>query len=316
MVRLGMCGSRSTKAWMSINRIDNLLGQIRSAHNETLPKLAHSVDLLSTTRLAHNVMVLGDHVLVVWSQPGINPPLARLVAWADCFATAIDALTEGGARQTATVCLVDTDEEPRQLPGPSGRDITVTGLPWLAGIARQAILPGQQMLEELASQDDGRPLADGWTWPRLERQMRSAVQAASDLATPYLALMPNPSWWVVRQLQLDDGADEPLELVAVGPTGVFVLEPDRGAVAVAQERALRGAGRLHAYLPYADCIPIVVDQAAANTGVLTDAAGRMLCWWLPPDAIAAAVQRSPTRGVDPRTSAWLNAPLAGLRRSI
>jgi hypothetical protein len=318
LTRLGVCGIESLRRDIAVNKAYHVLGEIFDEHGGWPMDLGDRVDVLSAFGPADNVMVLGDHVLMVQSQvEDRSLRLPDLVARVDGLAAAVAQLADKGSRLTAVVCLTDSSEEPRELPGPSGGAVTVTGLDWLAGIARRAVLPGQRVLDELESRDDGQSLRDDLVWSRLEKQLANAVRTSVDLHAVDSSLLPVPGWWVIRRLQLDDGNDEPIELAAVGPTGAFVLQPDRGVRDAAQERAVRGARRLHQYLPWTSCVPVVIDRDATEEGsAFSGSAGPGAGWILRPDRAAEALRRSPTTGVDVRTIAWLNAPIDGWRRTV
>ncbi|WP_432838525.1 hypothetical protein [Dactylosporangium sp. CA-092794] len=217
---------------------------------------------------------------VVWTV--IGDDYVAAVQGADSAARAVEAVR-------AFVCRADLADEPRDLPAPSGRSVTVSGLPWLAGLLRTTLSDGEALVPEGLE----ARLAAG--------ERRLLHQWNADCAA--LQSCPPQWWWYISDLYLDDGLPEPLDLVMAGPGGVFVCGFGSGVADVGRQ-----AQRVRGYLPMAEVLPVIVDERVeANRFGPADAAGLPIAW-LHPDRLLDFVLRTQRRGLAAPQISTLNFP--------
>jgi hypothetical protein len=238
-----------------------------------------------------NPMIGADHVGGVRAA---DEAAAVLTAW-----TAPDPLPV-----TSILCRADTEDEPRDVPGPSGGTVTITGLPWLTGVLRQRIgavdrrTPGPESLDE--------PFTSG-SW-------RSSRRYALYWAA--VGRLPARDWWVVPRLMLDDAYPEPVDLLLAGPNGVFVVELSKTGAGDCADRVAHNAQRLRGYLPAADVVPVVVSDSVTTPRFgPADLAGNPIAW-LHQDGLLDFVCGTRRRGVGWQEVGVLNNPGTGYYRRV
>jgi len=246
------------------------------------------------------VVAVGGRAAVV--EPVIGPDVVAAVQRADEASTALAALTSPGYVSATLVCRADTEEEPRALPGPSGRSVTVTGLSWLSGLLRQR-------LSDAGTTELPAALAE----PFAAAEWRARHQW--NLSRAAARALPSPWWWFIRDLYLDDGG-EPIDLALAGPGGVFAVKFSMSGTGDCLARVSGQCERLRRYLFRSDVVPVVATATAPAVRFgPSDAAGNPVAW-LDPQHLLGFLSSVRRRGVVPQDVAMLNAPAHGWYRRL
>ncbi len=196
------------------------------------------------------------------------------------------------------VCRADAQEEPRELPAPSGNRITVTGMPWLSGLLRA----------RLGDNDKVSCVPDGFR-PEMKA---SAWRETKQHDLYYGTIERFPQWWTIRDLRLDDGLHESIDIVSIGPAGVLAVEVSNMEPGAGVGRVSRHAHRLRDRLPQVDVVPVIVTDEVTQMrfGPEVDTAGYPIAWIHPEQFYEFARQLS-RRGPGHPEIAFLNAPAPG-----
>jgi len=290
--RLGRCGIFSIRAE---NAVVGVLNAVADA-SQNRWRVASDVRYLDNRGGADELLVFGNGRMVV-VRAVMGTDYSAAVARVDYGAQAVCAVGMPEADVSRIVCRADTTDEPRPLPGPSGSEVMVTGLPWLSGLLRRELdrVAGAASEVPEALQE---PFSRAW-W-RLDQKWTLSQQSLRCLAAQ--------SWWVAKDLYLDDGIGDPVDLVLAGPGAVFVLEFERTATAETASRVIWQAHRLRGYLPYATIAPIVVrEDDHYPSGWPVDPSLYPVAA-LAPDQVLGYAGRAAARGLPPPAIATLNAP--------
>lgn len=215
---------------------------------------------------------------------------------------------------SAYVCRVDAADEPRTLPGPSGSEVTVTGLPWLSGLLRRRLVSDPDDADGVIDHDGGAP--SGLRLALVDASWRAKQKAM--LVEQSLRALPAHLWWSAVNLYLDDQMTDSVDFVLAGPGGVFVIEFARTARMEDAFRAVRQSQRLRQYLPYSAIVPMVVCEQVTNVAdwpARVDVSAHPVPA-LQPDHMVDYLLRATARGIGPHELATLNAPWPGWYRQV
>ncbi|BCJ75260.1 hypothetical protein CS0771_48040 [Catellatospora sp. IY07-71] len=282
--RLGVCGLWSLRRSFGAERVAMALGEA------ALPgwTMVRSPIWHGVSSLGRFAYVGPDRAVLVESV--LDEENSSAVARLDDAAGELAAVLGRSSATVGAVACVSGDVEPRDLPGPSGRLVTVTGTTWLCGLLRSRyVVDGpERAVGPPAIASDG---------PRRAAQRALYVELVDKL----------PGWWTVPELVLDDGGGEPFDLVAVGCTGVLVVDVSQDLTDIRVARLARWTRRLRTVLPVSDVIPVAISSGPDVYGPQTDDAGYQIAW-IDPDRLAAFAAGLSCRGVDVQQLALLNQP--------
>ncbi len=295
--RLGRCGIFSLRAWEARDLV------LRAVSDAGLDTCQVAYDLrLPGTNIGQILAAGPQGVAVVESLIGDDHITA--VRRAGDASLALSTLAGEDFPVYAFVCRAELEEEPRQLPGPSGNPVTVTGLPWLSGLLRR----------QLAYSTVDRPLPDRLDLPLVAAQWRADHQRL--LASRAVRQLPPQWWWLIEDLYLDDRNPGTADLVVAGPGGVFVIDFSMTGDDDAVARVCLQAGRLRGYLPHVDVLPMIVSESVTTTRYgPNDPAGYPVAWLNPSHALAF-IEGTRRRGLATHEIGILNTPAPGWIRRV